>query len=86
MTVFREFLCRQQLMDVKMIGAKTFEQCAGFLRILPSSNAAESEGEPPKKARKKASGKRSPTNEPNPLDRSCVHPESYHIAEKCVGY
>jgi uncharacterized protein len=49
------FTSRKELLKVKRMGAKAFEQSAGFLRIR---NAA------------------------NPLDRSAVHPESYHVVEK----
>lgn len=49
------FKSREQLLEVKRMGDKAFEQSAGFMRI---SNAV------------------------NPLDRSAVHPESYHIVEK----
>lgn len=49
------FRSRKDLMDVPRLGAKVFEQAAGFLRIRNSSH---------------------------PLDRSAVHPESYHIVEK----
>jgi competence ComEA-like helix-hairpin-helix protein len=33
------FTSRQQLMEVKGIGPKAFEQCAGFVRIIGSSRA-----------------------------------------------
>jgi protein Tex len=49
------FKSRKELLKVKRMGPKAFEQSAGFLRI----NNAE-----------------------NPLDRSAVHPESYHVVEK----
>lgn len=52
-----KFRNRAELLKVKRLGAKTFEQCAGFLRI--------SEGD-------------------NPLDKTAIHPESYHIAEKVL--
>ena len=52
------FESREQLKEVKRMGDKAFEQCAGFLRI---------------------------SNAENPLDRSAVHPESYHIVEKMVS-
>ncbi|HKL66320.1 MAG TPA: S1 RNA-binding domain-containing protein, partial [Bacteroidales bacterium] len=52
------FKSRKQLLEVKRMGDKAFEQSAGFIRI---SNAV------------------------NPLDRSAVHPESYHIVEKMAG-
>ncbi|NLB89574.1 MAG: S1 RNA-binding domain-containing protein, partial [Syntrophomonadaceae bacterium] len=51
------FKNRAELLKVKKLGAKTFEQCAGFLRI--------NEGD-------------------NPLDKTAIHPESYHIAEKVL--
>lgn len=31
------FVNRRQLMEVASIGAKTFEQCAGFLTICPDA-------------------------------------------------
>jgi competence ComEA-like helix-hairpin-helix protein len=31
------FINRQQLKQVKGIGPKTFEQCAGFVRIIPET-------------------------------------------------
>lgn len=49
------FGSRKELMKVPRMGAKAFEQCAGFLRI---------------------------TDAKNPLDRTAVHPESYHIVER----
>jgi competence ComEA-like helix-hairpin-helix protein len=33
------FTSRQQLLNVKGIGVKSFEQCAGFVRIIGSSRA-----------------------------------------------
>jgi protein Tex len=49
------FKSRKELLKVKRMGPKAFEQSAGFLRIR---------------------------NAENPLDRSAVHPESYHVVEK----
>ncbi|NDV60754.1 Tex family protein [Bacteroides sp. 519] len=49
------FKSRKELMKVPRMGAKAFEQCAGFLRIPDAKN---------------------------PLDRTAVHPESYHIVEQ----
>lgn len=49
------FASRKELMKVPRMGAKAFEQCAGFLRISDAKN---------------------------PLDRTAVHPESYHIVER----
>ncbi|MEA1886143.1 MAG: Tex family protein [Bacteroidota bacterium] len=52
------FTSRQQLREVKRMGDKAFEQCAGFLRI---------------------------SNPVNPLDKSAVHPESYHLVERMAS-
>lgn len=49
------FASRRELLKVPRMGAKAFEQCAGFLRIAQAKN---------------------------PLDRTAVHPESYHIVEQ----
>lgn len=45
---------RTQLKKVKGLGNKSFEQCAGFIKIIDGKN---------------------------PLDKTFVHPESYHIVE-----
>jgi len=37
------FICRSQLMSVAGLGPKTYEQCAGFLRIMPQCNSHHSE-------------------------------------------
>lgn len=52
------FVDRKSLTNVPRLGAKAFEQAAGFLRI---------------------------GNGQNPLDKSAVHPESYHIVEKMAS-
>ncbi|XP_066601075.1 S1 RNA-binding domain-containing protein 1 [Prorops nasuta] len=65
------FINRKQLMDVKGIGAKTFEQCAGFIRILPETSLI-----------KNLTVKN--TKSPNPLDQTWIHPESYKIATKFI--
>lgn len=49
------FASRRELLKVPRMGAKAFEQCAGFLRIPQAKNS---------------------------LDRTAVHPESYHIVEQ----
>lgn len=62
------FTNRYQLKDVKGIGDKVFEQCAGFLRVGPANtNESKEFYEKP---------------ETMPLDCTWVHPESYQIAEK----
>ena len=48
------FASREELFKVPRLGAKAYEQCAGFLRVRESTN---------------------------PLDRTAVHPESYHIVQ-----
>lgn len=52
------FRSRKELLKVKRMGEKAFEQSAGFLRIR---------------------------NADNPLDRSAVHPESYHVVERIAS-
>jgi len=37
------FICRSQLLGVAGLGPKTFEQCAGFLRIMPQNNSDHTE-------------------------------------------
>ncbi|MBC8005705.1 MAG: helix-hairpin-helix domain-containing protein, partial [Verrucomicrobia bacterium] len=49
------FKARTELMKVARMGAKAYEQSAGFLRIQDAVN---------------------------PLDKTAVHPESYHVVEK----
>ncbi|KAM4693394.1 S1 RNA-binding domain-containing protein 1 [Discoglossus pictus] len=87
------FINREQLKAVKGLGPKSFQQCAGFIRInqeyirnLCSDQTGHSAVntddksnilKPGKKATKMASNL---TARPNPLDQTCVHPESYGIA------
>lgn len=63
------FINRNQLKLVKGIGNKTFEQCAGFIRIMPQtlseSKTLASAGE-----------------KPNVLDQTWIHPESYGIVNR----
>ncbi|XP_063991418.1 S1 RNA-binding domain-containing protein 1 isoform X2 [Diachasmimorpha longicaudata] len=61
------FVNRNQLMSVKGIGAKSFEQCAGFIRIQPETAQAKS----PIRSKK---------NRLNYLDQTWIHPESYAVA------
>ena len=39
-----KFISRQELLKVKGLGGKTFEQCAGFLRILKGKNPLDNTG------------------------------------------
>ncbi|XP_011866321.1 PREDICTED: S1 RNA-binding domain-containing protein 1 [Vollenhovia emeryi] len=72
------FRNREQLLSVKGIGSKTYEQCAGFIRILPET-ATVSE------AASERTGKKS-KNGFNPLDQTWIHPESYAIANRFVKH
>ncbi|VDK28517.1 unnamed protein product [Gongylonema pulchrum] len=62
---------REQLKQIKGIGQKCFEQCAGFLNVYNAKEPAA----PSKKKRKLDC-------EFNPLDATPVHPESYNIAKQ----
>ncbi|KAJ9581337.1 hypothetical protein L9F63_023485, partial [Diploptera punctata] len=79
------FTNRQQLKKVKGIGAKTFEQCAGFVRVIPETAKTKSMSKPSGSSKSKKS-KLTDESE-NPLDRTWIHPESYTVAlrfiEKC---
>nr|XP_033332434.1 S1 RNA-binding domain-containing protein 1 [Megalopta genalis] len=73
---FGPFKNRQQILEVKGIGNKTFEQCAGFIRILPETS--ETDVSVKSKSVKKY--------DPNLLDQTWIHPESYNIAERFLKY
>ncbi|GFT77365.1 s1 RNA-binding domain-containing protein 1 [Nephila pilipes] len=72
------FVNREQLLEVKGLGQKSYEQCAGFVKILPETGNPSTfiPGEEDTKKKKKASLKI------NPLDRTIIHPESYETAMK----
>ncbi|XP_040286259.1 S1 RNA-binding domain-containing protein 1 isoform X1 [Bufo bufo] len=87
------FINREQLKCVKGLGPKTFQQCAGFIRINQEyvknlsrdqsggqgSKEQVTQGKVSKQGKKTA--KSAPTvAKPNPLDQTCIHPESYGIA------
>lgn len=72
------FKNRQQLLKVKGIGNKTFEQCAGFIRILPETSTTD--GPVKIENTKNSKGAR------NLLDQTWIHPESYKIAERFLSY
>nr|XP_003704121.2 PREDICTED: S1 RNA-binding domain-containing protein 1 [Megachile rotundata] len=71
------FKNRQQLLDVKGIGKKVFEQCAGFIRILPETSMINT-------VKPKDSKKSEHTF--NLLDQTWIHPESYGVAERFLQY
>lgn len=87
------FCNRQQLLSVKRLGNKAFEQCAGFVKVFPETAAAQagstalsSQGAaaaPPQKKRKGAKGSSSSFD---PLDMTVIHPESYAIAEHLISH
>ncbi|XP_042907860.1 S1 RNA-binding domain-containing protein 1 [Parasteatoda tepidariorum] len=73
------FMNRQQLLLVKGLGQKSFEQCAGFVKILPETSSCAKVAGAEKKV---AKTKKDVSNAPNPLDRTIIHPESYNAADK----
>ncbi|XP_070697267.1 S1 RNA-binding domain-containing protein 1 [Pempheris klunzingeri] len=87
------FINREQLKLVKGMGPKSYQQCAGFIRINPQTlHSATSSPHPPsaapeKPAAKKGKGKACvniPTSF-DPLDQTCIHPESYHVAQRFLS-
>ncbi|KAI1894420.1 hypothetical protein AGOR_G00115620 [Albula goreensis] len=85
------FVNREQLKLVKGLGPKSFQQCAGFIRVNPEnlkscrSDIAEVEQDTvafkkPATKRGKGKGLATCSDKPNPLDQTCIHPESYSIA------
>ncbi|XP_052006975.1 S1 RNA-binding domain-containing protein 1-like [Xyrauchen texanus] len=83
----RPFFNREQLKLVKGLGPKSFQQCAGFIRINPEtvhrySSGANQDLEVPLKQtveKRKVKASASTCNQFNPLDQTCIHPESYSI-------
>uniref|UniRef100_A0AAV2JPC3 S1 motif domain-containing protein n=1 Tax=Knipowitschia caucasica TaxID=637954 RepID=A0AAV2JPC3_KNICA len=86
------FINREQLKLVKGLGPKSFQQCAGFIRINPQTLESSSlphsrPAIPEKTTAKKGKGKSCvavPTTI-NPLDQTCIHPESYHVAQRFLS-
>uniref|UniRef100_A0A673B5Y6 S1 RNA binding domain 1 n=1 Tax=Sphaeramia orbicularis TaxID=375764 RepID=A0A673B5Y6_9TELE len=60
------FTNREQLKLVKGMGPKSYQQCAGFIRINPQTFNSVSASV-------------------NPLDQTCIHPESYHVAQRFLS-
>eukprot|EP00066_Takifugu_rubripes_P012162 XP_011601428.1 PREDICTED: S1 RNA-binding domain-containing protein 1 isoform X1 [Takifugu rubripes] len=82
------FINREQLKLVKGMGPKTYQQCAGFIRINPQTSTVSSlPCVPAKAAAKKGKGKAviSVSTSFNPLDQTCIHPESYHVAQRFLS-
>uniref|UniRef100_A0A8C9YW61 S1 RNA binding domain 1 n=1 Tax=Sander lucioperca TaxID=283035 RepID=A0A8C9YW61_SANLU len=93
------FINREQLKLVKGMGPKTFQQCAGFIRLNSQTlhrykpvckhflQIHTSTGAHKKPTAKKGKGKTCvniPTSF-NPLDQTCIHPESYHVAQRFLS-
>ncbi|XP_017283934.1 S1 RNA-binding domain-containing protein 1 [Kryptolebias marmoratus] len=87
------FVNREQLKLIKGMGPKSYQQCAGFIRINPQTlNSVKSSPQsapaaPEKPVAKKGKGKTGvsiPTSL-NPLDQTCIHPESYHVAQRFLS-
>ncbi|XP_071404135.1 S1 RNA-binding domain-containing protein 1 isoform X2 [Pithys albifrons albifrons] len=90
------FINREQLKEVKGLGPKTFQQCAGFIRFnqeyiktfcskkteLGSSGVLTKAGVLGKK-KSKTTPCALPL--PNPLDQTCIHPESYNLAMRFLS-
>ncbi|CAD6237358.1 GSCOCG00002270001-RA-CDS, partial [Cotesia congregata] len=72
------FINREQLQKVKGIGAKTFEQCAGFIRIIPETALSQSAESSFMETKSKAKIKF------NYLDQTWIHPESYGAASALI--
>ncbi|XP_064489482.1 S1 RNA-binding domain-containing protein 1-like [Ornithodoros turicata] len=74
------FKNRQQLLTVKRLGAKAYEQCAGFVKIYKETSQAPCNPPPAKKA------KMGIPNSFEPFDMTIIHPESYQFAELFVTH
>ncbi|XP_037518746.1 S1 RNA-binding domain-containing protein 1-like [Rhipicephalus sanguineus] len=86
------FRNRQQLLKVKRLGNKAFEQCAGFVKVFPeTASAAKPAGEGATQEKtaqpaKTAKGSSSKGDSFNPLDMTVIHPESYTLAEHFISH
>uniref|UniRef100_A0A8C8FHD2 S1 motif domain-containing protein n=1 Tax=Oncorhynchus tshawytscha TaxID=74940 RepID=A0A8C8FHD2_ONCTS len=101
------FMNRDQLRLVKGLGPKSYQQCAGFIRINPldhlnnhrspcssqrmSSDAAggnsaqAAQEKPAAKGKGKTKASAAVPTLPNPLDQTCIHPESYAVARSFLS-
>ncbi|KAM6221141.1 S1 RNA-binding domain-containing protein 1 [Rhynchocyon petersi] len=91
------FINREQLKKVKGLGPKSFQQCAGFIRINQDyiqtfSSSHHTDFSTDIKVTNEKQGKKrskTPMNvvlKPNPLDQTCIHPESYDIALRFLSF
>ncbi|XP_077351883.1 S1 RNA-binding domain-containing protein 1 isoform X2 [Festucalex cinctus] len=85
------FCNREQLKLVKGMGPKSYQQCAGFIRINQTGHSSGKCAPPPaaptQAAAKKAKGKSSVivATHFNPLDQTCIHPESYLVTRRFLS-
>ncbi|KAJ7422029.1 S1 RNA-binding domain-containing protein 1 [Pitangus sulphuratus] len=91
------FINREQLKEVKGLGPKSFQQCAGFIRFNQEYIKTFCSSKKPElgsralltKAGALGKKKSKPTpsawRQPNPLDQTCIHPESYNLAMRFLS-
>ncbi|KAL4701561.1 hypothetical protein H8959_015565 [Pygathrix nigripes] len=100
------FINREQLKKVRGLGPKSFQQCAGFIRInqdyirtfcsqqtessgqirgVAVTSSADIEVTNEKQGKKKSKTAVNVLLKPNPLDQTCIHPESYDIAMRFLS-
>ncbi|KAG8300259.1 nucleic acid binding [Homalodisca vitripennis] len=79
-----QFTNRQQLRLVKGIGDKTYEQCAGFVRVVPQTAQACSSSQQGKRQQLPKKQSTSVETDFNPLDQTWIHPESYSTAYRFI--
>eukprot|EP00794_Sanderia_malayensis_P010201 gene10201-11249_t len=93
------FVNRQQLLLVKGLGKKSFEQCAGFVRVMKLSTEEESSScqvtdntditgrkrKTPLESEKSSKKRRTVVEYSfEPLDQTSIHPESYGVAYRLL--
>uniref|UniRef100_F6S9A6 S1 RNA binding domain 1 n=1 Tax=Monodelphis domestica TaxID=13616 RepID=F6S9A6_MONDO len=86
------FINREQLKNVKGLGPKSFQQCAGFIRFnqdyirtFCSIAAVDVQLIDEKQSKKRNKAAPKAALKPNPLDQTCIHPESYDIAMRFLS-
>ncbi|XP_039278311.1 S1 RNA-binding domain-containing protein 1 [Nilaparvata lugens] len=81
---FRESNCsftnRQQIRLVKGIGDKSYEQCVGFIRIIPQTATQSMNVKSESNTKKKVGVEK----DLNPLDQTWIHPENYSVAKRFI--
>ncbi|CAM4552660.1 unnamed protein product [Caretta caretta] len=100
------FISREQLKEVKGLGPKSFQQCAGFIRfnqeyirtfcsnqqtkLAAEGHALMAKADVQVISEKQGKKKRNPAANtvvwPNPLDQTCIHPESYDVAKRFLTF